>query len=131
MDKEMLFQYRWTCALETIDDADKLMSAGASARSIVNRAYYAMFYAILALFIKKDIKIVTTKHSGVISLFDQNFIKTGLIDKQFSQIFHRAFNDRQEFDYKDYSIVESSDAVEILENARQFIDTIKSIILTK
>jgi uncharacterized protein (UPF0332 family) len=37
-----------------------------SPRSIINRAYYSMFYGVLALFLKGDTKIKTSKHSIVL-----------------------------------------------------------------
>jgi uncharacterized protein (UPF0332 family) len=38
----------------------------------VNRAYYAMFYAVLALL--QRIGRVPSRHAGVISLFDTEFV---------------------------------------------------------
>ena len=40
-----------------------------SLRASVNRSYYAMFYAVLALLATR--KEETSKHSGVIALFDR------------------------------------------------------------
>jgi uncharacterized protein (UPF0332 family) len=40
----------------------------------VNRAYYAIFYAALAILLTKDLG--SSKHSGVLSLFDREFVKT-------------------------------------------------------
>jgi len=60
-------EYRLNEAEETLADARIMLASGISARSVVNRAYYAMFYAILALFIAKGIHHKTSKHSGVIN----------------------------------------------------------------
>ena len=46
-DRESLFAYRLGEAEETLADARKMFDAGVSARSVVNRAYYAMFYSVL------------------------------------------------------------------------------------
>jgi len=35
------------------------------------------FYAVLAFFLSEDISIRSSKHSGVISLFDKEFILSG------------------------------------------------------
>ena len=66
--------------------------------SAVNRAYYAVFYAANALLITK--KLSSSKHSGVISLFRQHFVKTGLIDPEYSKIYGRMLEGRREGDYE-------------------------------
>jgi uncharacterized protein (UPF0332 family) len=38
----------------------------------MNRLYYAMFYAVLALLQEKEMG--TSKHSGAIALFDREFV---------------------------------------------------------
>ena len=83
-DKDSLFLYRLKQAEETLLDAEKMLKGDLTPRSITNRAYYSMFYALLALFIKTDVNIKTSKHSGVITLFDKEFVKTGKIDKYYS-----------------------------------------------
>ena len=51
-DKQIqLAKYRLKQAEESIDEAIFLLSGKKSPRSIVNRAYYGMFYAVLALLI--------------------------------------------------------------------------------
>ena len=83
-DKEALFAYRLKQAEETLLDAERMLQGSFSSRSITNRAYYSMFYAVLALFLKADMRIKTSKHIGVISIFDKEFILTGKIDKYYS-----------------------------------------------
>jgi uncharacterized protein (UPF0332 family) len=77
-------------AQTAIEDAQFLLSGKRSPQSIVNRAYYAMFYAALALLQK--INKVPSKHSGVISLFDTEFVLKGIFPKEFSNIFIRHLN---------------------------------------
>ena len=47
--RRTLIRYRLTMARETLEDARVLRREGRSPWSVVNRAYYAMFYAVLAL----------------------------------------------------------------------------------
>jgi len=75
-----------------------MIDGNRSPQSIVNRSYYAMFYAVLALLQK--ISKVPSKHSGVISLFDKEFVKKGVFAKDLSKDFHKAFELRQTVDYK-------------------------------
>jgi len=46
-----LVGYRLQRAIETLRDAHLLFEQGGSLWSVINRAYYAMFYAVLALLI--------------------------------------------------------------------------------
>jgi uncharacterized protein (UPF0332 family) len=62
----------------------------------MNRLYYAMFYAVLALLQAKHLG--TSKHSGAIALFDREFVKTGIFPKELSMALHRAFALRQKGD---------------------------------
>ena len=70
-----LIQYRMERARQTLDTA-RLLRESADIASMVNRSYYAMFYAALALL--ATIGKETSKHSGALALFDKHFIKTGL-----------------------------------------------------
>ena len=73
-----------------------MLEGGISARSVVNRAYYAMFYAVIALFIHENIEHKTSKHSGIISIFDHSIVHTGKMGREYSRMLHRSFNARQE-----------------------------------
>lgn len=126
-DKDALYAHRLKQAEETLLDAEKMLQGGFSPRSIVNRAYYAMFYAVLALFLKTDITIKTSKHIGVISVFDKEFVKTGKIDKRYSRILHDVFDARQDSDYKEFVELSSKDAAELVQLSAEFLEAIKKI----
>lgn len=50
----------------------------------VSRAYYAMFYATSALLWIKGLG--SSKHSGIIAMFNQYFVKEGLIEKGYGKM---------------------------------------------
>lgn len=127
-DKDVLYAHRLKQAEETLLDAEKMLQGGFSPRSIVNRAYYAMFYAVLALFLKTDITIKTSKHIGVISVFDKEFVKTGKIDKRYSTILHDVFDARQDSDYKEFIELSLKDADEFVSLAQEFFDGVKKVM---
>lgn len=127
-DIEALFLYRLKQSEETLSDANKMIQSGLSPRSIINRAYYAMFYAILALFLKTGVNIKTSKHIGVISTFDREFIKTGKIGRRYSEMLHDLFDSRLEGDYKEYVEITADDAIEHVKFAEEFLKTIKDFI---
>lgn len=127
-DKQVLFTYRLRGAEETLVDAEKMLQAGLTPRSVINRAYYSMFYAVLALFIYEDINPKTSKHSGVIAIFDKAFVHGDKIDRRYSKMLHRMFDARQECDYKDLLEVTPEEAAESVGLADEFIRAIKSFI---
>ncbi|MGQ0561043.1 MAG: HEPN domain-containing protein [Gemmatimonadota bacterium] len=112
--------------LEQADEA--LEAAGVSAnqglpRSAVNRAYYAMFYAVLALLATRQQE--TTRHSAAIALFDLNYVKTGLLPREFSRWLHDAFTLRQDADYATESGLDSHAAAELISHARSFVGGVR------
>lgn len=126
-DRETLFAYRWQQAQATLADAQNMLGGGITARSIVNRAYYAMFYAVLALFIRTGLQLNTSKHAGVIGAFDREFVHNGRIEREYSRSLHELFDERQEFDYKELSEVTGEDARAAVEAARAFITRIAAM----
>lgn len=127
-DRETLIRYRIKQAEETLADAEAMRTGVFSTRSIVNRAYYSMFYALLGLLLETDTILKTSKHSGIISMFDQNFILTGKMHKKFSKSLHKMFNARQVADYKELVEVSSEEADEAIKTAGDFLEEIKKFI---
>ncbi|OHB38378.1 MAG: hypothetical protein A2Y09_09605 [Planctomycetes bacterium GWA2_39_15] len=127
-DKETLLSYRLKQAEETLLDAEKMLQNNLSPRSITNRAYYSMFYAVLALFLKEDVNIKTSKHAGVLSLFNKEFVHPGKLDKSYSKMLHKLFDARQEGDYKELVMITTQDAAEYIRIAKEFLNGIKGFI---
>ena len=124
-DEEILnlIKYRLDQAQIALNDAKFLFEGKRSPQSIINRSYYAMFYAALALLQK--IGKVPSKHAGVISLFDTEFVSKGLFPKDLSKDFHKAFEYRQYFDYKIMKPISLERAEESLNKANRFVKTVK------
>ncbi len=127
-DKQTLLAYRLKQAEETLSDAERIIHNNLSPRSIINRAYYAIFYSILALFLIKNINIKTSKHAGIISIFDKEFVHTNKIDKGYSKILHKLFEARQEGDYKELIEWSSDEAAEFVGLAKDFLDAMRKVI---
>ena len=127
-DRQTLFRYRLGEAEETLSDARTMLANGVSTRSIVNRAYYAMFYAVIALLLARQVEHNTSRHSGIISFFDREIIHTGLLGREFSRMLHRAFDARQESDYKEFVAVTVEEAAESVRKAEEFLDGVKTVI---
>jgi uncharacterized protein (UPF0332 family) len=129
-DRETLFRYRLQEAEDTLADAEQMLSGGVSPRSIVNRAYYSVFYFTLALFQKDGINARTSKHSGVIGVFDKEYVLTGRVERKVGKIVHSLFDARQESDYKEMAEVTVADAQEAMADAREFAEAVKKLLLS-
>ena len=99
-----LSKHRFQQAQRSLASAKLLINAG-DFEGAANRTYYAVFHgmrSILALD-EKDF----SKHSGVISYFRREYIKTGKFPVEASVIIGEAFNIRSDSDYDDeYDIAE-------------------------
>jgi uncharacterized protein (UPF0332 family) len=125
-DRETLMAYRLREAEETLDDAVKMLEAKISPRSVVNRAYYAMFYAVIGLFNRFGTEHRTSRHSTVIAIFDREFVRSGSIDPRYSRMLHRLFDARQIADYKDLIEPSNEEAIKAVEQAREFLTAIRN-----
>jgi hypothetical protein len=124
---EILIKHRLEQAQEALDDAKYLIDGNRSPQSIVNRSYYAMFYAALALLQK--ISKAPSKHSGVISLFDKEFVMRGVFEKELSKDFHKAFELRQSIDYKIIKPISTDKADEIWQKAVNFVQAVEHYLI--
>ena len=96
----LLAKYRLDQAKESIDEAEYLYSGNKSPRSVMNRVYYAMYYAVLALIIFE--RFISAKHTGALSFFNKQFIKEGVFPTEMGRWINKAFELRQTGDYREY-----------------------------
>jgi len=122
---QALVSYRLEQADESLEAAKTLLDKSLL-RPSVNRAYYAMFYAVLALLARG--KKETSKHSGAIALFDRDFVKLGIFKKDYSRWLHDAFDLRQRSDYAAEYHVSGEEAEKTLKNAESFVDEVKKVL---
>lgn len=120
--------YRLNKAKRDLGDAQSTLKLGMYDNA-ANRSYYAIFHsarAVLALD-GKDYK----KHSGVISNFQKDYIKTGVFDRTMSNIIKSAFDIRNETDYEDFYVVPEEDVIRQVEEAEIFVKTVEQYIVRK
>jgi uncharacterized protein (UPF0332 family) len=125
-ETKTLVEYRLGQAQATLEDAKYLRAGRRSTHSIINRAYYAMFYAALAL-LQKTAQ-VPSKHTGVIGLFDSEFVLKGLFPKEMSKALHRAFDLRQASDYRVRQSVPIETVDELLGQADEFVQKVRGYL---
>lgn len=116
-----LCRYRLSKAMEHLRDAERSLQLEMF-DTAANRSYYAIFHAVRALLALsgKDFR----KHSGVISCFQMDYIKTGIFDKKLSDIIKSAFSLRTESDYEDFYVISHDEVTLQVSDAREFCETV-------
>lgn len=102
-----LAKYRLETAKENLDISKQLLDAD-KLRFAMNRSYYAIFHAIRAVNALDGFD--SSKHKGVISHFNQEYIKTDKFPKELSKMIASAMEIRQKSDYDDFYIISRQDA---------------------
>lgn len=92
----------------------------------MNRLYYACFYAVSALLAKDNLGF--PKHSGVRSLFNEHYVKNGLMPKDFARIYNDLFERRQEGDYIDFTNFKEIQVIPWVSQAMRFVENVKSLV---
>lgn len=106
--QEALASHRLTRAREALAEADVLIVAK-HWNGALNRLYYALFHATRALLALQ--RIDSSRHSGVIALFQEHYVKPGLVQPEVARILPQAFARRQRADYGDFADAQESDVV--------------------
>lgn len=117
-----LVAYRVGQADEALQSATLLLEDDLL-RSALNRAYYAMFYAILALLASQ--KKETSKHAGAIALFDRDYVKPGIFPRELSRWVHDGFDLRQRSDYAVRYVPSREETEELINNAASFVRQVR------
>ncbi len=116
-------------AVRAVASARLLLDAG-DVDGACNRAYYAMFDAAKAALIKLmpgiDPALAKT-HSGLISAFSLNLVKTGKLPMEMGKALNRAHEIRQIADYTGDE-VGIEQARSLIEQANLFVETIQARI---
>jgi uncharacterized protein len=121
----LLIQFRFDQA-HTAERSAELLVQNGDPRGALNRIYYAMFYAVLALGVHGNFE--TSKHGQLIGWFNRDFIKSNIFDARLSQILREAFERRTIADY-DFRGVPSEEEIEaMVADMKLFIATIKDYL---
>ena len=114
-------------AHETLKEAEALRDHDLW-RGVINRSYYAMFYAVLALAALKEVAI--SKHTHAVAFFDKEFIHKGVFPKELSRSLHYGFDQRQTSDYGEIWEIEHGEAETALSEAKSFVKIITAYLKT-
>lgn len=122
---EELIDYRRKRAKDTLEDA-KTMFGKTTLFSTVNRIYYSIFYEVTALLLTKGFS--SSKHVGIRSVFNREFVKTGVVKEELGDFYNKMFEFRQKGDYGDFVEFEKEKVVNWLTKTQDFISAIDEII---
>lgn len=123
-----LSRYRFECSLEAMEDA-KIMYQAGRYKNTLNRSYYAVFHGMRAVNALDGFD--SSKHSGVIAHFNQNYVKKGLFPKEASRLIKLASEKRENADYLDFFVASKDEALERLQIAEKFVVYIEEYLKTK
>jgi len=126
--KKKAVHERMKQARETLEEAETLFEQDYW-RGTINRSYYAMFYAVLALAADKG--VVVSKHTHAISFLDKEFVKKGIFPKDISRALHIGFDERQTNDYGEIWNIADTEAENTLKEAKAFVKTIEDYLNEK
>lgn len=125
-EREVLIKYRLEQAKETGKVVD-LLIANNELSTAVNRIYYGMFYALLALGLKY--KFETSKHEQLIGWFNKNFIHAGKVDTKYGKTLSNAYKNRKKGDYDAFVAFEIENVKLLKSEMIDFINEIEKTIM--
>ncbi len=91
----------------------------------VNRLYYAMYRACLALLVGEE--RVPVKHTAVIGLVNKKYIKENLLPKDVGRYLHRIQTARVEGDYKE-KVFNREDVKSLIDDGKEALVTIEKYL---
>jgi uncharacterized protein (UPF0332 family) len=92
----------------------------------MNRIYYAMFYATLAMLALRNLS--SSKHSGAISLFHREFVKSGEFPPALAKRLDVAFDWRLAGDYKEFVSLKREDLIAFYDDAKSFLNQAEDVV---
>lgn len=122
---DALAQHRIARAHTALDEADLLIERRHFGGAL-NRVYYAAFYAARALLATRNLD--SSRHSGVIALFQEHFVRTGLISTDVARMLPRAFEKRQTSDYGDFSEPDGDEVLSLRDQAQAFVGSCEEFL---
>jgi len=83
-----------------------------------------MFYTVLALLIFEPYS--SSKHRGILSYFNKEFIKKGIFPVELGRAINKAFELRQIGDYREYVSLTYDDVTPFIDKAKEFLKKIRT-----
>jgi uncharacterized protein (UPF0332 family) len=123
--QDALARHRMTRAREALQEAE-LLTGQQHHNAALNRLYYAAFYAARALLALN--RVDSSRHSGVIALFQQHVVKSGAISEDLARALPQAFAKRMMMDYGDFKQATADEVATLREAIRAFVAACDRIV---
>ena len=107
--------------------AAKILYDAAQWNSVVNRLYYACFYAATAILLHRH--ITAKSHAGVIGQFSEHVVRTGEISIDDFRVYSKLLNWRTKGDYSDLYDFSREDVDSVMKPTLNFINEVKKLIV--
>ncbi len=95
--------------------------------SCASRCYYAMFFVAEATLLTKG--LTGSSHKGVLSLFSQHFVKTGVFPRRMGRLLNEAYDKRIVGDYGIGFTLDADEVQQLLTDARSFVQTVSEYLI--
>ena len=123
--RSALVKYRLEQARECYETSVLLLNADMY-KDAANRSYYCVFHAMRSVLAVDGFD--SKKHSGVISAFQQKYIKTSVFPVEFSKIIRNCFIIRGRSDYEDFFVISKEDVDIQIENAKTILTAVEAYV---
>lgn len=120
-----LIHSRIARATESLEEAD-VLAGTYHWNGCVNRLYYACFYAVSALMARDGVS--SSKHTGVRSFLNQQYIRTGCIEPDLGKFFNTLFDMRLDGDYEGFVAFDDEKVRPIIVEARRFVARVEELL---
>lgn len=94
--------------------------------SCVSRCYYAMFFVAEAALLTKGLS--ASSHKGVLSMFSQYFVRTGVFPREMGRLLNDAYDKRIVGDYGIGVLFETEEVEQLLTDACAFVQTVSEYL---
>ena len=117
-------QKRLSHARDSLKDATALFHEGAELSFVMNNVYYTFLYPVLGLLQARQIP--APMQSTAISLFEREYVQTGVFESRFLDAFRKAFDLRPACECQKRIVIK--DIEELLPVAQDFLDAVEKSI---
>ena len=123
--KDALIRYWIEKARESMEAAQSEYDSGRYATA-VRDLYYACFYSLTAVLLKKGISF--KKHTAVKAALHKDLIKTGIVQPEWGKFYNKIFDSRHEGDYQPLRVFEAEEVKVFLDQGAGFIANMEGLL---
>ncbi len=110
-------------ARESLEEAQALLAEEMDTGSVLTNLYYAYYYSILALM--NEGQVPTTMQSVTLGLFEQQYLTTGIFEKEYGDAVRRIFDIKPKCS-GEKTPVSTAEVMNLITRAERFIDVVEA-----